>query len=58
MKDIKKVYEIVYRLSDDVVEDERMEEDIEEYFNVMVYQEKSVHVDVGKENNPSFKGLW
>ena len=35
-KDIKKVYEFVYRLLDGVVEHERMEEDIEEYFNVMV----------------------
>jgi hypothetical protein len=35
-----------------------MEKDIEEYFNVMVYQEESVDVDVDKENNQSFKGLW
>jgi hypothetical protein len=34
-KDIKKVYEFVYRLSDGVVEHEEMEEDIEEYLNVM-----------------------
>ena len=56
-KDIKKVYKIIYRLSDGVVEHERMEEDIEEYINVMVYQEESIDVDVDKESNQSFKGL-
>ena len=55
-KDIKKVYEIIYRLSDGVVEHERMEEDIEEYINVMVYQEESIDVDVDKKSNQSFKG--
>ena len=34
-----------------------MEEDIEEYFNVVVSQEGSVEVDVDKANNQSFKGL-
>ena len=50
-KDIKKVYEIIYRFSDGVIEHERMEEDIEEYINVMVYQEESIDVDVDKGNN-------
>ena len=54
-KDVKKVYEIIYRLSDGVVEHERMEEDIEEYINVMLYQEESIDVDVDKRNNQSFK---
>ena len=35
-----------------------MEEDIEEYINVMLYQEESIDVDVDKRNNQSFKGLW
>ena len=35
-----------------------VEEDIEEYFDVMVYQEESVDVDVDEENNQSFEGLW
>ena len=48
-KDIKKVYKIIYRLSDGVIEHERMEEDIEEYINVMVYQEESIDVDVDKK---------
>ena len=50
-KDIKKVYNVSYRVSDDVVEHEEykklfeMEEDIKEYINVMVYQEESIDVD-------------
>ena len=34
-----------------------MEEDIEEYINVMVYQEESIDVDVDEKGNQSFKGL-
>ena len=41
-------------MSDGVVEFERMEEDIEEYINVM---EESVDVDVDKEDNRSSRGL-
>ena len=50
-KDIKKVYNVICRASDDVTDREEyeklfgMEEDIEEYFNVMVYQEESIDVD-------------
>ena len=36
---------------DDVVEHERMGEDIEEYIDVMVYQEGSIDVDVDKESD-------
>ena len=45
---------IIFRLSDGVVEYERMEEDIEEYINVM---EESIDVDVDEKGNQSFKGL-
>ena len=34
-----------------------MEEDIEEYINVMVYQEESIDVDVDLKGKQSFKGL-
>ena len=34
-----------------------MEEDIEEYINVMVYQEESIDVDVDEKGKQSFKGL-
>ena len=50
-KDIKKVYNVIYRASDDVVEHEEYkkpfetEEDIKEYINVMVYQEENIDVD-------------
>ena len=37
-----------------MVEHERMEEDIEEYINVMVYQEESIDVDVDRKSNQSF----
>ena len=56
-KEIKKVYKVIYRLSDGVVEHERMGEDIGEYINVMVYQEESIDVDVDKKSNQSFEGL-
>ena len=46
---VKKVYKIIYiDCLDDVVEHERMGEDIEEYMDVMVYQEGSMDVDVDK----------
>ena len=45
---------IIFRLSDGVVEYERMEEDVEEYINAM---EESVDVDVDKEDNRSSRGL-
>ena len=48
---------MISRLSDGVVYHERMEEDFEEYINVMVCQEESIDVDVDKESNQSFKGL-
>jgi len=41
-------------LSDGVVEYERMEEDIEEYINVL---EENIDVDVDEKGNQSFKGL-
>ena len=41
-------------MSDGVVEFERMEEDIEEYINVM---EESIDVDVDKKGNRSSKGV-
>ena len=50
-KDMKKVYNVSYRVSYDVVEHEEykklfeMEEDIKEYINVMVYQEESIDVE-------------
>ena len=50
-KDIKKVYNVIYRASDDVTDHEEYEklfgteEDINEYINVMVYQGKSFDVD-------------
>ena len=34
-----------------------MGEDIEEYINVMVYQEESIDVDVDEKGKQSFKGL-
>ena len=49
---VKKVYKIIYiDCLDDVVEHERMGEDIEEYIVVMVYQERSMDVDVDKESD-------
>ena len=39
-------------MSDGVVEFERMEEDIEEYINVM---EENIGVDIDEEGNQSFK---
>ena len=41
-------------MSDGVVEHERMEEDFEEYINVMVCQEESIDVDVDRKSNQSF----
>ena len=49
---VKKVYKIIYiDCLDDVVEHERMGEDIEEYIVVMVYQERSMDVDVDTESD-------
>ena len=53
-EDIKKVFKIIFKLSDGVVEFESLEEDIEEYVDVM---EESIDVDVDKKGNRSFKGL-
>ena len=50
-KDMKKVYNVSYRVSDDVVEHGEynklfeMEEDIKVYINVRVYQEENIDVD-------------
>ena len=50
-KDFKKVYNVIYRASDDVTDHEEYErllgteDDIKEYINVMVYQEESFDVD-------------
>ena len=53
-EDIKKVFKIIFKLSDGVVEFESLEEDIEEYVDVM---EESIDVDVDKKSNRSFKSL-
>ena len=51
-EDIKKVFKIIFKLSDGVVEFESLEEDIEEYVDVM---EESIDVDIDEEGNQSFK---
>ena len=48
------MFKIIFKLSDGVVEFESLEEDIEEYVDVM---EESIDVDVDKKGNRSFKGL-
>ena len=49
IRNIKKVYKIISRLSDGVVDHKRMEEDFEENIDVMVCQEESIDVDVDKK---------
>ena len=53
-EDIKKVFKIIFKLSDGVVEFESLEERIEEYVDVI---EESIDVDVDKKSNRSFKSL-